>query len=146
MRIDATVRSAIAKLAGPIRESGAEVKCSELPAVLGDPDRIAQLFEHLLRNALQHGGKPPEITIGAERAGEYWRVSVQDNGPGVEPEYLERIFRPFWSRDGRGTGLGLAISKELAVALGGELDLESTPGMGSRFELSLPSPYATSRS
>jgi signal transduction histidine kinase len=50
----------------------------------------------------------------------------------------DRIFRPFWSGDGGGTGLGLAIARELAVALGGRLELQSEPGHGSRFVLVLP--------
>jgi signal transduction histidine kinase len=56
----------------------------------------------------------------------------------VTAEERERIFRPFWSRDGGGTGLGLAIARELAVALGGRIELESKPGRGSRFRLVLP--------
>ena len=65
-------------------------------------------------------------------------VAVADTGPGISAEERERIFRPFWSRDGGGTGLGLAIARELAVALGGRIELESEPGRGSRFELVLP--------
>jgi signal transduction histidine kinase len=65
-------------------------------------------------------------------------VSVADTGPGITIEEQERIFRPFWSRDGRGTGLGLAIANELAHALGGRIDLETEVGQGSTFELVLP--------
>ena len=65
-------------------------------------------------------------------------VAVDDSGPGVPPEEQERIFRPFWSRDDSGTGLGLAIAHELAVALGGRIELATKPGKGSRFELVLP--------
>jgi signal transduction histidine kinase len=65
-------------------------------------------------------------------------VAVADTGPGISAEERERIFRPFWSRDGGGTGLGLAIARELAHALGGRIDLDSRPGRGSRFELVLP--------
>ena len=65
-------------------------------------------------------------------------MSVADTGPGIKPSDRERIFRPFWSRDGGGTGLGLAIARELAVALGGLIELESELGQGSRFALELP--------
>jgi len=66
------------------------------------------------------------------------RVAVDDSGPGIPPDEQERIFRPFWSRDGHGTGLGLAIASELAAALGGEIELQTEAGKGSRFELVLP--------
>ena len=66
------------------------------------------------------------------------RVGVADNGPGIEAPDRERIFRPFWSRDGGGTGLGLTIANELATALGGRIELDTKPGGGSRFELVLP--------
>ena len=59
-------------------------------------------------------------------------------GPESAPEEQDRIFRPFWTHDGKGTGLGLAIARELAVALGGTIELESELGRGSRFELVLP--------
>jgi signal transduction histidine kinase len=69
-------------------------------------------------------------------------VVVGDTGPGIRPEERERIFRPFFSRDqsgdGSGTGLGLAIASELAQALGGRIELDTSPGRGSRFELVLP--------
>jgi signal transduction histidine kinase len=69
-------------------------------------------------------------------------VSVRDDGPGVEPGRREEIFAPFASSDTpeghRGAGLGLAISRELARALGGDLEVEDAPGGGSLFVLSLP--------
>jgi signal transduction histidine kinase len=65
-------------------------------------------------------------------------VAVADTGPGIAPQEEERIFRPFWSGDGGGTGLGLTIARELALALGGRLELHSEPGRGSRFVLVLP--------
>ncbi len=63
---------------------------------------------------------------------------MRDTGPGIGPDDRERIFRPFWSRDGSGTGLGLAIANELAGALGGRIELESSDGLGSSFTLVLP--------
>ena len=65
------------------------------------------------------------------------RVSVLDNGPGIAPADREQLFRPFFSGN-HGTGLGLTIARELSHALGGEIELDSEPGRGSRFELILP--------
>jgi signal transduction histidine kinase len=69
-------------------------------------------------------------------------VDVADTGPGIADDERERIFRPFWSMDGRGTGLGLPIARELAVALGGRVELQSEVGAGSRFRLVLPATRA----
>ena len=65
-------------------------------------------------------------------------VIVADTGPGIPPEERDRIFRPFWSKNGQGTGLGLAIARELAQALGGRLELDSEVGRGSTFVLVVP--------
>ena len=65
-------------------------------------------------------------------------VDVADSGPGITAEQRERIFRPFVSGDTQGTGLGLPIARELARALGGHVELESTVGRGSSFRLVLP--------
>jgi signal transduction histidine kinase len=108
------------------------------PVLVSDGDRLLQIISNLLANAFRW--TPDGGTIGLAMTGENGRVevAVSDSGPGIEPSVRERIFRPFWSRDGRGTGLGLAIARELALALGGEIDLESVPGEGSRFRLLLP--------
>jgi signal transduction histidine kinase len=108
------------------------------PVILTDGDRVLQIISNLLSNAFRwtpEGGR-----IWVELASENGAVSVavNDTGPGIGPEERDRIFRPFWSRDGGGTGLGLAIARELALALGGRIDLRSEPGLGSRFELVLP--------
>ena len=109
------------------------------PVLVSDGDRLLQIISNLLANAFRwtpDGGRI-ELELSSENG--KVAVAVSDSGPGIDPSARERIFRPFWSRDGRGTGLGLAISRELALALGGQLGLESTPGEGSRFELLLPS-------
>jgi two-component system sensor histidine kinase BaeS len=109
------------------------------PVIVTDGDRVLQIISNLLANALRwtpSGGRV-ELTLAAENGSV--EVDVADSGPGITAEERERIFRPFWSRDGSGTGLGLAIARELAVALGGRIDLESSPGGGSRFRLVLPS-------
>jgi signal transduction histidine kinase len=108
------------------------------PVILTDGDRVLQIISNLLRNAFRW--TPDGGRIGVELAAENGTVSVAvaDTGPGIAAEERERIFRPFWSRDDGGTGLGLAIAHELAVALGGRIELETAPERGSRFQLVLP--------
>jgi two-component system OmpR family sensor kinase len=108
------------------------------PVIVTDGDRVLQIIVNLLSNAFRwtpEGGRI-EVELSAENGSV--SVAVADTGPGIDVEERERIFRPFWSRDGGGTGLGLAIARELAVALGGQLVLDSTSGKGSRFVLVLP--------
>ena len=108
------------------------------PVIVSDGDRVLQIIVNLLSNAFRWtpAGGRVEMTLSAENGAV--SVAVADTGAGISDEERDRIFRPFWSRDGGGTGLGLAIARELAVALGGRIELESEPGQGSRFELVLP--------
>jgi len=108
------------------------------PTILSDGDRLLQIISNLLSNAFRW--TPDGGQVGLELSASNGRiaVAVDDNGPGVPVEERERIFRPFWSRDDSGTGLGLAIAHELAVALGGSIELDSQTGKGSRFQLVLP--------
>ena len=109
------------------------------PVVHTDGDRVLQIVSNLLDNAFTWTPDGGRIALRLASENGTVSVSVSDTGPGVPPEERERIFRPFFSGDeAGGTGLGLAIARELAHALGGELELESSPGRGSRFELRLP--------
>jgi two-component system OmpR family sensor kinase len=111
---------------------------SARPVIVADGDRVLQIISNLLSNAFRwtpDGGRV-DLQLGAENG--VVSVAVEDTGPGITPDEQERIFRPFWSRDGTGTGLGLAIARELAAAHGGRIQLESVPGEGARFELVLP--------
>jgi signal transduction histidine kinase len=108
------------------------------PTIVSDGDRVLQIISNLLSNAFRWTPNGGHVELELAAANGRVSVAVDDNGPGVRPEEQERIFRPFWSRDDSGTGLGLAIAHELAVALGGSIELESKPGRGSRFELVLP--------
>jgi signal transduction histidine kinase len=108
------------------------------PVILSDGDRVLQVISNLLANAFRWTPDGGRVSLELRSANGAVRVAVDDTGPGIRPEERDRIFRPFWSRDGGGTGLGLAIARELAVALGGRIELETEPGRGSRFELVLP--------
>ena len=113
-------------------------QADEEPVIATDGDRVLQIISNLLSNAFRwtpDGGRI-ELALGSENG--VVTVDVADSGPGIKADQRERIFRPFWSLDGRGTGLGLPIAKELALALGGRIDLESELGRGSRFRLVLP--------
>jgi signal transduction histidine kinase len=105
---------------------------------VSDGDRVLQVITNLLSNAFRwtpDGGRV-ELQLGASNG--RVAVDVVDTGPGVPPAQRARIFEAFVSDDVNGTGLGLPIARELAVALGGRIELESKSGTGSRFRLVLP--------
>ena len=113
-------------------------RAEEEPVIATDGDRVLQIISNLLSNAFRWTPDGGRIDLSLASANGSVTVDVADSGPGIGPEERERIFRPFWSRDGRGTGLGLPIARELALALGGRIDLESEVGSGSRFRRVLP--------
>jgi signal transduction histidine kinase len=108
------------------------------PVIVSDGDRVFQIVSNLLSNAFRWTPDGGRVELALSSGNGSVSVSVADTGPGIKPSDQERIFRPFWSRDGGGTGLGLAIARELAVALGGRIELQSEVGAGSRFDLKLP--------
>jgi two-component system OmpR family sensor kinase len=108
------------------------------PVIVSDGDRVLQIISNLLSNAFRWTPDGGRIELELKAVDGTVCVAVDDSGPGIPPAERERIFRPFWSRDGGGTGLGLAIARELATALGGRIQLETSPERGSRFELVLP--------
>lgn len=111
---------------------------AEPPVIVSDGDRVLQVISNLLSNAFRwtpDGGRI-ELLLGADNG--VVRVDVLDTGPGVALEERTRIFDAFVSQDVNGTGLGLPIARELAVALGGRIELQSELGRGSRFRFVLP--------
>ena len=114
---------------------------------LADADRMRQVLSNLLDNAIKYGKAGGRASVDARMAAEgRIEISVSDDGPGIPRESQERIFERFYrvdkarSREQGGTGLGLAIVKHVVQAHGGEVRLESAPGAGTRFIISLPSP------
>ncbi len=108
-------------------------EAEDAPVIVSDGDRVLQIISNLLANAFRWTPDGGRIDLGLQSRNGTVTVDVADTGPGIAPDERERIFRPFWSRDGRGTGLGLPIARELAVALGGRIELQTEVGKGSRF-------------
>jgi signal transduction histidine kinase len=99
---------------------------------------VLQVISNLLSNAFKWTPNGGTIGLSLESRNGALEVEIADSGPGIRQEDRERIFHPFISQDSNGTGLGLPIARELAVALGGRIDLDSEAGRGSRFRLVLP--------
>jgi signal transduction histidine kinase len=108
------------------------------PVILSDGDRVLQIISNLLSNAFRWTPDGGRIDVALGAANGSVTVDVQDSGPGIALTERDRIFRPFFSHDAQGTGLGLPIARELALALGGRIELDSRVGQGSRFRLVLP--------
>lgn len=110
----------------------------EAPVISSDGDRVLQVISNLLSNAFRWTPDGGRIELRLAAGNGTVAVDVVDTGPGIAPADRERIFDPFISRDLDGTGLGLPIARELALALGGRIELRSAPGEGSTFRLVLP--------
>ncbi len=114
----------------------------DLPVLLGDGDRLAQVFTNLVDNALAYTPAGGMVTLRAAPAPGAIRFEVEDTGQGIPPEALGRIFERFHQgepRAGRGgTGLGLAIAMEIVQAHGGRIAVRSAIGEGTTFEVTLP--------
>jgi len=111
---------------------------TQAPVIVSDGDRVLQVITNLLSNAFRWTPDGGRIELQLAAANGRVAVDVLDTGPGVPTTERARIFEAFVSEDADGTGLGLPIARELAVALGGGIELESRIGAGSRFRLLLP--------
>jgi chemotaxis family two-component system sensor kinase Cph1 len=115
-----------------------------LPRGLADETQLMQVFQSLLANALKfRADRPPRITVRAERQGDAWTFAVADNGIGIEPQYLERIFglgeRLHAITQYPGNGIGLATCEKIVQCHGGRI-WAASPGLdqGSTFSFTLP--------
>ncbi|MDY6824545.1 MAG: ATP-binding protein [Thermodesulfobacteriota bacterium] len=114
---------------------------ADLPKVRGDANKITWVLTNLISNALRYVNKGGHIGLSAHRIGPHVHISVQDDGPGIPPEYQSRIFQKFVQVKGQeagGSGLGLAICKEFVRAHGGAIWVEPSTGQGSTFTFTLP--------
>jgi len=140
------VAAACANLQAAIDECGARVTADDpLPTVLGDDTQLVQLFQNLIGNALKFRAEEgaPHVHVGSRRDGDRHVVSVADNGIGIEPQYLHRIFglgeRLHGVSKYPGNGIGLATCEKIVQRHGGRIWAESPgPGHGSTFSFDLP--------
>ena len=125
------------------REAGARVEVADLPACLGDPMQVGQIFSNLIENALKY--RSPDrnlvVRIAGQREKDTAVYHVEDNGIGITPDQQQHVFTPFFRVDARipdGEGLGLTIVTRIVERLGGRVWVESELGKGSRFCVALP--------
>ncbi len=144
------LRTALRDLKLAVEEAGAQVTIPDtLPTVLADESQLTQLFQNLIGNAIKYARpeRPPRVTIDAVLTGTGVRVTVIDNGIGIEPAYRERVFRIFQRLHGRGTfsgtGIGLAVAQRIVERHGGTIMIEDAvagdPAQGCAFVIDLPS-------
>jgi PAS domain S-box-containing protein len=128
-----------------VKNANAEIVVRHLPTVLGDDVQLGQVLQNLVGNAIKfHANRPPLVTVDARRDGGTWRVTVEDNGIGIDMKFHDRVFEIFRRlHDGetyQGTGVGLAIVKRIVERHGGRVWFESTPGHGTRFHFTISAP------
>ena len=133
----------LGKHAAELQEKGVSVEVTaDQPTVLADRNRLVEVLDNLVVNALKYacGGPNARIVIGSETVGSEVRIFVEDNGPGIPEEFQEKIFGLFHRLDAgqEGTGVGLAIVRRIMDVHGGRAWVESKVGEGSTFWLALP--------
>jgi light-regulated signal transduction histidine kinase (bacteriophytochrome) len=116
---------------------------SKLPVIVSPPQRVQQLFQNLLSNAVRFMDKPEGlIKVACTEENGFWKFSVSDNGPGIAQQHFERIFKIFQTLQAKDqletTGAGLTIAKKIVETLGGKIWLTSELGKGSSFFFTLP--------
>lgn len=140
----AAVGQAVENLSAVVRESGAAMHVDPLPTVYADETQMVQLLQNLLSNAIKYRREdgPPEINVSARFEGGSWRFQIGDNGIGIDPQHVERIFDPFRRLHAKskypGTGMGLAICKRIVERHRGMIGAESELGKGSTFWFTIP--------
>jgi PAS domain S-box-containing protein len=127
-----------------ITEKGVKINMGTLPVVETYKAPMLQTLHCLMDNAIKYTkeGVRPEVSVDSEDAGDFWKISIADNGIGIEPEFFEKIFVIFQRLHNReeysGTGIGLSIAKKHIDSWGGKIWLESEPGKGSIFYFTIP--------
>jgi light-regulated signal transduction histidine kinase (bacteriophytochrome) len=141
--MEAALQQALLCADKQLTERSASVTHDPLPPVMGDFELLTKVLLHLVRNAIEYcGAYPPRIHISSRKEGHEWVFSVQDNGPGIDAAFRERVFGAFKRLHGRehaGNGLGLAFCKKAIEWHGGRIWAAPAPEAGSVFFFTLPS-------
>jgi len=137
--VDNVLDKTLSRLELLINESAAEITAGELPRVTADENQLGQVFQNLIKNAIEHGGETPIIEIAARDTGNAWEFAVSDNGPGIPAEQQERIFEIFQqaTTDGDGAGIGLAVCERIVSRHRGDIWVESDDS-GATFKFTTP--------
>lgn len=147
VNIEALLRGVIEKFILQAQSAQVDLRedYQEMPLVIGDGDRLAQVFTNLVDNAIKFTPPGGTVTVASHSSDGGVLVSVSDSGSGIAPEDQSRIFERFYQVDksrrggaGRGVGLGLSIARQIMLAHGGQIWVESQPGQGSRFMVKIP--------
>jgi signal transduction histidine kinase len=153
--LTAVIRDAISMAESHVPRRAIEVTVSlpeDLPSIQGDPHQLRQIFTNLLTNAFEAMDGRGQVTISATqltaeeeiavgsgvKAVPMVQVEVSDNGPGVTPDVMDKMFSPFFTTKPQGSGLGLAIVRKIVDAHDGRIDVSARPDGGVRFRVTLP--------
>jgi light-regulated signal transduction histidine kinase (bacteriophytochrome) len=146
--LDATLDDALGNLTVAVEESGAEIvrPHQPLPRVVGDPTLLVMLWQNLIGNAMKFRREdhPPRIVIEYEPDSDdsQWLITMSDNGIGIAPEFIDKVFIIFQRLHGRdaygGTGIGLALCKKIVEHHGGTIWIDTSYTEGTRFRFTLP--------
>jgi two-component system NtrC family sensor kinase len=148
VQLNDVVQEAVELLAYELRTGTVEVSLSlaeDLPVLWADGHQLHQVLVNIVANAhhaLRHSGSPRRLTIttGRDRTGQQVRLTIADTGPGIPAEIRAKIFEPFFTTKppGEGTGLGLSLCRGIVEEHGGTIGVESEPGRGTTFLITLP--------
>jgi signal transduction histidine kinase len=143
--LNEVIAEVLSDLETRIEQTGAKVNIETLPTILADGFQVRQLFLNLLSNAMKFHKEdsPPMVEINSQLTPEgFWKISIKDNGVGFDAQHAGKILQPFQRLNGRseyeGSGMGLAICDKIVERHNGFIDVESSPGKGSTFYISLP--------
>ena len=125
-----------------IQDAGAEITSDDLPTINVDATQMRQVLQNLISNAIKfRGDSNPKIHVSSQTEAQETRISVRDNGIGIDPQYAQRSFEIFQRLHSAekypGTGIGLALCKKIVESHHGQIWMESEPGKGSTFHFTI---------